>query len=124
MVETTQKRVVAEAALAKRLETEINERASTADIPALIERVKRHALAGSGLPEGALDDINAQLQGVAMISAGEEEPTPVKIGLDGDITVADLLADVYSSLVSLIPFVENPPIALDEDGVPYITIGD
>ena len=35
----TIKRIVAEAALAKRFETEINERASLADIPTLVEAV-------------------------------------------------------------------------------------
>lgn len=68
MSEETKKRVISEAALAKRFETEINERASTADIPALIETVEAHSVGGGGSFE--------------------------------------------------------PAIALDTDGVPYITIGD
>lgn len=64
MDDTTQ-RVVAEAALAKRYETDINERASKANIPALVEEVEKHTTSGG-----------------------------------------------------------PSPIALDTDGVPYITIGD
>ena len=41
MTDQTIKRVVAEAALAKRFETDINERASLADIPALVEEVEK-----------------------------------------------------------------------------------
>lgn len=68
MSESTKTRVIVEAALAKRFETEINERASTADIPALIESVETHSSSSGG---------------------------------DTD-----------------------PVVALDTDGVPYITIGD
>lgn len=41
MADETIERVVAEAALAKRYETQVNERASLADIPALVAAVER-----------------------------------------------------------------------------------
>lgn len=39
----TVKRIVAEAAVAKRFENEIHERASSADIPVLVENAERHS---------------------------------------------------------------------------------
>lgn len=64
MSDPTTRRVIAEAALAKRFETEINERASLADIPALVGEVDRRSNQGVAI---ALDD-----DGVPYINIGDE----------------------------------------------------
>lgn len=65
----TVRRVIAEAALAKRFETEINERASLADIPALIDSVESEQT--PGLPGSGDSSIAFDTDGVPYITIGE-----------------------------------------------------
>jgi hypothetical protein len=69
MAEETIKRVVAEAALAKRFASEINERASLADIPALVEDVESMTVPSEG---GTTEsEIAYDTDGVPYLKSGE-----------------------------------------------------
>ena len=70
MAEETIQRVVAEAALARRLGSQIDERASKADIPALVEEVEvLVASEGGGTPSDA--EIGYDTDGVPYLTTGE-----------------------------------------------------
>lgn len=68
MSDETVNRVVAEAALARRHENEINKRASKATIPTLVADVKRLAPPGEG---GAASPIALDTDGVPYLTIGD-----------------------------------------------------
>lgn len=124
-MEPTVDRVLAEAALAKRYETEINERASTANIPALIDKVKQFAAAVGGDPGTIPEDLEQQLKGEFRIYDDEGNGTSYPFGLGTQLPIATLLAEMYTGMSEMAKIVNQPPlIALDTDGEPYLTIGE
>lgn len=72
MADSTVERVIAEAALAKRFETKINERASLADIPALVEEVENFDPATDGDTDATNEiEIGIDTDGVPYLKMGE-----------------------------------------------------
>jgi hypothetical protein len=69
MADETVDRVIAEAALARRFATEIDERASKADIPTLVENVESMTVPSEG--GTAMEEIGFDTDGVPYLKTGE-----------------------------------------------------
>lgn len=130
MSDSTIERVVSEAALAKRHQTRINERASKADIPTLVDLVEKLAPSGEGgMPSGIdlMDELSGTFGYSTQLPDGTYEPVTVTFGPNEAVKFREVVRDIYELMhVGVIPWMQNykSPIALDEDGTPYLTIGD
>ena len=120
MSDSTIDRVVAEAALAKRFSTKIDELASQADIPVLVEAVEVYEsqFASDDEVASAFETSGlATQQGVDEAIQGVRDEIPSTSGLATQQEVGDSIQGVLDAMPS-------SPIALDTDGVPYLTDGE
>lgn len=118
MSDTTIDRVVAEAALAKRFSTKIDELASQADIPVLVEAVEVYEseFASDEELEAGTSGL-ATSQEVADLIQSVRDDIPSTSGLATQQSVDEAIQAVRDDIPS-------SPIALDTDGVPYLTDGE